>query len=102
MTLKEKAESHLGEPISEEEYQSALPLAVNKLSRINDRYGTDHGEDYLAMLIYEQVLFTRFSNFCNANHRVMQAEKKTNALQREASAHLTNNYTPRGIICQEV
>ena len=76
MTLKEKAEMHLGAVISEDAYKKALPLAEQKLKRINERYGTNHGEDYLAMLISEQVQFRVFSDFCGEMHRAKAAEQK--------------------------
>lgn len=101
MTLKEKAEMHLGADISEDAYKKALPLAEQKLKRINERYGTNHGEDYLAMLISEQVQFRAFSDFCGEMHRARVAEQK--AMDAQNSTPITANqyYSTHGILCQE-
>lgn len=79
MTLKEKAERHIGIPIGKEIYHDALALAEQKLNRINERYGTNHGEDYLAMLIAEQVQFMVFSDFFNKMHYAKVTEEKRQA-----------------------
>lgn len=101
MTLKEKAEMHLGVYIPEDAYKKALPPAEQKLERINERYGTNHGEDYLAMLISEQVQFQVFSDFCDDMHRARVAEQK--AMDAQYSTPITHHqyYNTHGIKCQE-
>lgn len=99
MSKKEAAEPLTEYPITNEEYQKALRAATDKLDRINKRYGTNHGDDYLAMLIAEQVQFNRFSQHCNAMYRVGQAKKKG----APESAPIPNHqyYITHGILCQE-
>lgn len=101
MSLKEKAEQHLGATMNAEEYYKSLDLAVQKLNRINAREGTNHGEDYLAMLIAEQAQFAHFSVYCDEMHRARAAEKKTGA-QNCAPITTHYHYSTRGILCQEV
>lgn len=101
MTLKEKAEMHLGADISEDAYKKALPLAEQKLKRINERYGTNHGEDYLAMLISEQVQFRAFSDFCGEMHRARVAEQKAMDAQNSTPITVHQYYSTHGILCQE-
>lgn len=101
MNLKEKAEQHLGAAMDAEEYYKSLDLAVQKLNRINEREGTNHGEDYLAMLIAEQAQFSRFSAYCDEMHRARVAEKKTGT-QNCAPITTHHHYSTRGILCQEV
>lgn len=101
MTLKEKAEMHLGIGISEDAYKKALPLAEQKLKRINERYGTNHGEDYLAMLISEQVQFRVFSDFCGEMHRARAAEQKAMDAQNSTPTTAHQYYSTHGILCQE-
>jgi len=101
MNLKEKAEQHLGAAMDAEEYYKSLDLAVQKLNRINAREGTNHGEDYLAMLIAEQAQFSRFSAYCDEMHRARVAEKKTGT-QNCAPITTHYHYSTRGILCQEV
>lgn len=50
--------------------------AEKKLNRINKRYGTNHGEDYLAMLIAEQEQFRRISAYC----RICRGGRKNETL----------------------
>lgn len=50
-----------GSGFSEEEYQLALLAARRKLARINELYGTHHGEPYLAALIVEAVQARRLA-----------------------------------------
>lgn len=57
------AEEYLGAPITPEEMLEAEPYARHKLSLINKREGTDHGDDYLAILIAETVRANAFSAF---------------------------------------
>ena len=57
------AEEYLGAPIAPEEMLEAEPYARHKLSLINEREGTDHGDDYLAILIAETVRANAFSAF---------------------------------------
>ena len=101
MTLKEKAEMHLGADISEDAYKKALPIAEQKLKRINERYGTNHGEDYLAMLISEQVQFRAFSDFCGEMHRARVAEQKAMDAQNSTPITAHQYYSTHGILCQE-
>ena len=101
MTLKEKAEMHLGTEISEDAYKKALSLAEQKLKRINERYGTNHGEDYLAMLISEQVQFRAFSDFCGEMHRARVAEQKAMDAQNSTPITAHQYYSAHGILCQE-
>lgn len=95
MNKKEAAEKHLGCFIEDDEYEDALQAATDKLNRINERYGTHHGEEYLAMLIAEQIQFSRFSNYCDAVHRARQAEKR----KARFTAHQSTNTNI--ILCAE-
>lgn len=57
------AEEYLGATITPEEMLKAEPYARHKLALINSREGTDHGDDYLAILIAETVKANSFSTF---------------------------------------
>ena len=57
------AEESLGGQIAPDEMLRAEPYARRKLDYINDRYGTSHGDDYLAILIAETVRANRFSEY---------------------------------------
>ncbi len=61
--LRNAAENRASTPISDEEYQLALPLAQRKLEYINNRCGTRHGEAYLAILIAEAVQAQRLTRY---------------------------------------
>lgn len=63
LDLRARAEPHLGGPITPEEFEQAEPYARHKLALINSREGTEHGDDYLAILIAETVKANRFSAF---------------------------------------
>lgn len=64
--LRSTAENRARTPISDEEYQLALPIAQRKLEYINSRYGTHHGEAYLAILIAEAVQAQRLTRYLEA------------------------------------
>lgn len=66
LDLRAAAEERAGTPISEWEYQQALPEAQQKLEYINELNGTHHGESYLAILISEIVVMQRYSRYWNA------------------------------------
>lgn len=61
--LYDRAEAYYGSAIEAEEMLKAEPYARRKLALINDRDGTDHGDDYLAILIAETVRANAFSAF---------------------------------------
>ena len=100
MDIKKAAEKQLGIVISNDEFQDALRRAQDKLNRINERYGTSHSDEYLAVLVAEQVQFAKFSDFCNAMHRVRAEQKKRPA--QSAPVHHHHHSTTHGIKCQEV
>ena len=64
--LRTAAEQRNGSAFSNEEYRLALPEAKRKLERINNLYGTHHGEPYLAILISEAVQAQRLTRYLNA------------------------------------
>lgn len=64
--LRTAAEQRNGSAFSDEEYRLALPEAKRKLERINNLYGTHHGEPYLAILISEAVQAQRLTRYLNA------------------------------------
>ena len=64
--LRTVAEQRNGSAFSNEEYRLALPEAQRKLERINNLYGTRHGEPYLAILISEAVQAQRLTRYLNA------------------------------------
>lgn len=64
--LRTAAEQRNGSAFSDEEYRLALPEAKRKLERINNLYGTHHGEPYLAILIAETVKAQRLTRYLNA------------------------------------
>lgn len=66
LDLHTVAEERAGTPISEDEYQQALPVAQHKLEYINNLNGTHHGEPYLAILIAETVKAQRLTKHLNA------------------------------------
>ena len=66
LDLHTVAEERAGTPISEDEYQQALPVAQHKLEYINNLNGTHHGEPYLAILIAETVKAQRLTQYLNA------------------------------------
>ena len=66
LDLHTVAEERAGTPISEDEYQQALPVAQHKLDYINNLNGTHHGEPYLAILIAETVKAQRLTKHLNA------------------------------------
>ncbi len=59
--LRSIVENRARTPVSDEEYQLALSLAQRKIECINSRYGTHHGEAYLAILIAEAVQAQRLT-----------------------------------------
>lgn len=61
--LYDEAEKWLGDKIDPEEMKKAEPYARRKLALINQREGTSHEDDYLAILIAETVKSDRFSRF---------------------------------------
>lgn len=64
--LRTAAEQRNGSAFSDEEYRLALPEAKRNLERINNLYGTHHGEPYLAILISEAVQAQRLTRYLNA------------------------------------
>ena len=66
LDLHTVAEERAGTPISEDEYQQALPVAQHQLEYINNLNGTHHGEPYLAILIAETVKAQRLTKYLNA------------------------------------
>lgn len=63
-SIKKYAEQELG-AITEIEFQTAYTYAKRKLDEINCRYGTSHGEKYLALLLAETIQAYRLSRYCN-------------------------------------
>mgnify|MGYP000993498635 CR=1 FL=1 len=61
--LHKAAERDFGGQIEPEEMLKAEPYARRKLDNINRRYGTHHGDEYLAILISETVFANRLSHF---------------------------------------
>lgn len=61
--LYDMAEAYYGATITPEEMMEAEPYARRKLALINSREGTDHGDDYLAILIAETVKANAISAF---------------------------------------
>lgn len=61
--LYDMAEAYYGDTIAPEEMMKAEPYARRKLALINSREGTDHGDDYLAILIAETVKANAISAF---------------------------------------
>ena len=61
--LHKAAERNLGGQIEPEEMLKAEPYARRKLNNLNQRYGTRHGDEYLAILIAETVFANRLSHF---------------------------------------
>ena len=61
--LYDMAEAYYGATIAPEEMMKAEPYARRKLTLINEREGTDHGDDYLAILIAETVKQNAISAF---------------------------------------
>lgn len=45
--------------------------AKQKLDYINARYGTNHGDDYLAVLVQECQRQEDFTEKCEDNHRIV-------------------------------
>ena len=64
--LRTAAEQRNGSAFSDEEYRLALPEAKRKLERINNLYGTHHGEPDLAILMSEAVQAQRLTRYLNA------------------------------------
>lgn len=54
--LKTAVEGRLGGPIPQDIFEEAEAQGRAKLDRINARYGTDHGDDYLVELIREAII----------------------------------------------
>lgn len=63
LDIKARAEHYLGGPITPEEFNRAEPYARRKLDLINQREGTNHGDDYHAILFSEIVQSNRFSDY---------------------------------------
>ncbi|WP_195985331.1 hypothetical protein [Clostridium sp. D33t1_170424_F3] len=76
LDLRARAEHYLGGPISPEEFERAEPYARRKLERINSREGTDHGGEYLAILVSEIVQSDRFSDYTLALSLQREIEKQ--------------------------
>lgn len=70
--LRTAAKQRNGSVFSDEEYRLALPEAQRKLERINNLYGTRHGEPYLAILISEAVQAQRLTRYLNAVYELME------------------------------
>ncbi len=83
LDLKAAAERESGTAIAPEEYARALPYARRKLNFINERYGTNHGNDYLAILVSETVRANRFTAYLNFINRAGSVIKG----QKEGAAH---------------
>lgn len=75
--LHNAAEKRAGTPISEDEYQQALPAAQRKLEYINNRYGTHHGEPYLAILIFEAVKAQRLTRYYEAVYDLRETVRQS-------------------------
>lgn len=76
LDLRARAEHYLGGPITSEEFERAEPYARRKLERINSREGTDHGDEYLAILVSEAVQSDRFSDYTLALSTQRKIEKQ--------------------------
>lgn len=70
--LRTAAEQRNGSAFSDEEYRLALPEAKRKLERINNLYGTHHGEPYLAILISEAVQAQRLTRYLDAVYNLRE------------------------------
>ena len=75
------AECEIGR-ISEAEYEKALQYAERKLQSINSRYGTDHGDQYLGLLVAETVATNRFAEFTHTLHDARVKRKEANTTQQ--------------------
>ena len=73
--LRTAAEQRNGSAFSNEEYRLALPEAKRKLERINNLYGTHHGEPYLAILIAEAVQAQRLTRYLNAVYDLREQDR---------------------------
>lgn len=70
--LRTAAEQRNSSAFSDEEYRLALPEAKRKLERINNLYGTHHGEPYLAILISEAVQAQRLTRYLDAVYNLRE------------------------------
>ncbi len=70
--LRTAAEQRNGSAFFDEEYRLALPEAQRKLERINNLYGTHHGEPYLAILVAEAVKAQRLTRYLEAVNDVRE------------------------------
>lgn len=70
--LRTAAEQRNGSAFSDDEYRLALPEAKRKLERINNLYGTHHGEPYLAILISEAVQAQRLTRYLDAVYNLRE------------------------------
>ncbi len=82
--LHTAAEENASTPIYEDEYRLALPAARRKLEYINNRYGTCHGESYLAILISETVKAQRLTRYLEAVNNLMEMARQ-NGLESRLS-----------------
>lgn len=76
LDLRARAEHYLGGTITPEEFERAEPYARRKLDFINSREGTDHGDEYLAILVSEAVQGSRFSDYTFALSAQREIEKQ--------------------------
>ena len=63
--------------ITPAELAQVLPYARRKMELINERYGTDHGEEYLWGLVVESVRLRRLSLYLeerNAKRRAARSD----------------------------
>lgn len=74
--LKARAEQYLKGRISPTEFERAEPYARRKLNLINSRYGTDHGDEYLAILVSEIVQTDRFSDYLEVLYFQREVERQ--------------------------
>lgn len=76
LDLRERAEHYLEGSIRPEEFEQAEPYARRKLEFINSREGTNHGDEYLAILVSEIVQSNRFSDYTISILLLREVEKQ--------------------------
>lgn len=84
--IKKYAEQEVG-AITDDEYMAAYPYAKRKLLDINARFGTNHGDRYLALLVAETVSANRFSRYCERIHEQRQRERKPTLSGNSTNSH---------------
>jgi len=99
---RDEACSFFGAPISDKQWESSMPRALQKLERIIDRYGDEGGGRsqpyYLGKLVEEDIRERAFSAYTMIRCEELQAaeKEKSRRLSATTQINLPELYTASG------